>query len=162
MQFIGRTQPYIAGPGVAGPDTLPNYGSAYAPDAGDYVPRPRDLLSQQGASRSRALRRQQFDFLLPGNRLANIGGQFNPTAASGFQMPGNQNMVAPMNAGLQLSDINTTPLATREDILNGAQPVMTTPLPQQPYLSGAGMGFMLPGNRPKTIRTGGAGQASQA
>jgi len=122
-----------------------------------YGTRPRDVMVAQRAARANALRRQQMDFMLPGNRVAGIGGQFNPTAATGFQMPGNKAVIPPLNAGKQLTDINAAPL-TWQQIQSGMTPPPINTLPQSPMLSGAGMGFMIPANRPPVLKTGGPNQ----
>lgn len=136
-------------------------GNVYLGDPGNDVSGGSDIVNRPTFGRwindikAKALRRQQLDFLMPGNRYPGVGGQFNPGAKMGFQMPGNSGIVPPMNAGTQLADINPNPPTYDQYIASGGQMPQYNQLPTG-YRSGAGMGFMMPGNLPK--RTGGPGQ----
>ena len=126
-------------------------------DDPDFI-RPRDYMNMQAAARGNALRRAGMDFLVAGNRQPGMGGMFTPGAGTGFQMPGNAGVAAAANAGKAPASF-LPPALTWQQIQSGMKPVTSFPnMPQNPMFQNVpnqGMGFLVPGNRPPVLKTGG-------
>lgn len=122
------------------------------PNAPDLPPKPRDYASKQGAQMANALRKQNWDFLLAGNRQPNVGIDFNPTAATGFQIESNKASI-PSNitkGTTTVKSLNPT-LMSWADILAGKIPPTIKQVPGNPLFQNvpnSGGGFLIPSNRP--------------